>query len=169
LACSGFRTNFSEPYESIWTVGRTPWTGDRPDARPLPTHRITQHRKTRTHIHAMSRIRTHDPSVRTAEDSTCLRLRGHWDRQYGLNAQNINIISVKNLKYISSYLSHFSDNKKGPLIKNTASGPALGLTQPPLPWVLEVGFVTHLHLVPSLGMRGAMPLLPHASSWRGGW
>jgi hypothetical protein len=37
LACSGFRTYFSETYESIWTVGRTTWTGDRPDARPLPT------------------------------------------------------------------------------------------------------------------------------------
>jgi hypothetical protein len=27
-----------------WTVGRTPWTGDRPDPSPLPTHRTTQHR-----------------------------------------------------------------------------------------------------------------------------
>jgi hypothetical protein len=26
---------FSETYEYIWTVGRTPWTGDRHDARPL--------------------------------------------------------------------------------------------------------------------------------------
>jgi hypothetical protein len=55
--------------------------GDRPDARPLPTHRTTQHRKTRTHIHASSGIRTHDPSVLAAEDSTCLRTLGHWDRQ----------------------------------------------------------------------------------------
>jgi hypothetical protein len=30
-----FRT--SEIYESIWTLGRTPWMGDRPDARTLPT------------------------------------------------------------------------------------------------------------------------------------
>jgi hypothetical protein len=50
LACSGFRTYFSENYESIWTVGRTPWTGDRPDARHLPTYRTTRHKKTRTHI-----------------------------------------------------------------------------------------------------------------------
>jgi hypothetical protein len=26
----------------VYTVGRTPWTRDRPVARPLPTHRTTQ-------------------------------------------------------------------------------------------------------------------------------
>jgi hypothetical protein len=31
-----FRISFSETYESIWTVDRTPWTGDQPVARPLP-------------------------------------------------------------------------------------------------------------------------------------
>jgi hypothetical protein len=54
--------------------------GDQPVARPLPTQYSTQHRNTRTHIHASSRIRTHDPSVLAVEDSTCLRPRGHWDR-----------------------------------------------------------------------------------------
>jgi hypothetical protein len=39
----------------------------------LYLHRTTQHRKTRTHIHASSGIRIHDPSFRTAEDSTCLK------------------------------------------------------------------------------------------------
>jgi hypothetical protein len=38
--------------------------------------RTTQGRKMRTHIHASSRIRTHDPSVRAAEVSTCLRPLG---------------------------------------------------------------------------------------------
>jgi len=47
-----------------WKVGRIPWTGDRPDERPLPTHRTPQHRKTRTHIRASNGIRTHDPNVR---------------------------------------------------------------------------------------------------------
>jgi hypothetical protein len=61
FACSGYRTYFSESYESIWTVGRTPWTGDRPDLRLLPT----QHN------------RTHDPNVRAAEESTCLRPLSH--------------------------------------------------------------------------------------------
>jgi hypothetical protein len=58
------------------TIGRTPWTGVRPDARPLPT----QHRETQTHIHAPSRIRTCDLNIRTTEDSTCIRPLGHWDR-----------------------------------------------------------------------------------------
>jgi hypothetical protein len=80
LACSGFRVYFPETYECIWTVGRTPWTGDRPDSRPLPTHRKTKHRKTRTHIHSSSGIRTHNPSVRAAEDITSFRPLGHWDQ-----------------------------------------------------------------------------------------
>jgi hypothetical protein len=63
-----------------WTAGRIPWTGDRPDARPLPTHSTTRHRKPWTHIHASSRIWTHDPSVWVAEDSMCLRLLGQWDQ-----------------------------------------------------------------------------------------
>jgi hypothetical protein len=35
-----------------------------------------------TDIHALSGIRTHDPSVRAGEDSSCLRPRGHCDRQF---------------------------------------------------------------------------------------
>jgi hypothetical protein len=46
----------------------------------LYLHRTTQHRKTQTHIHAPSRIQTCDPSVRAAENSTCLRPLCHWDR-----------------------------------------------------------------------------------------
>jgi hypothetical protein len=36
----------------LYTVGRTPWTGDQPVARPLPTHRIaqTQNKRTQTSI-----------------------------------------------------------------------------------------------------------------------
>jgi hypothetical protein len=36
--------HFLNPY----TVGRTPWTGDQPVARALPTHRTTQTRNKRT-------------------------------------------------------------------------------------------------------------------------
>jgi hypothetical protein len=35
---------FLKPY----TVGSTPWTGDQPVARPLPTHRTTQRQNERT-------------------------------------------------------------------------------------------------------------------------
>jgi hypothetical protein len=55
----GARTRFQ--FLVLYTVGRTPWTGDEPVARPLPTHRT---------IHALSGIRTDDPSVRAGEDGS---------------------------------------------------------------------------------------------------
>jgi hypothetical protein len=82
---------------NLWTFGRTPWMGDRLDARPLPTHRTTQHRKTRTLIHASSGIRNQDPSVRAAEDSTCLRPRGHWNSLIN----NIYIIIFQTVVYLT--------------------------------------------------------------------
>jgi hypothetical protein len=62
------------------TVGRTPWTGDQPVARPLPTHDNTN--TINADIHALNGIGTHDPNVRASEDSSCLRPRGHCDRQW---------------------------------------------------------------------------------------
>jgi hypothetical protein len=59
-----------------YTVGRTPWTGDQPVARPLPAHRTTQ---TQTSM-PLSGIRTHDISVRASEDSSFLRPRSYCDR-----------------------------------------------------------------------------------------
>jgi hypothetical protein len=43
-------------------------------------HRINAHK---TNIHALSGIRTHDPSVRASEDSLCFRPLGHCDRRTG--------------------------------------------------------------------------------------
>jgi hypothetical protein len=40
-------------------------------------HRINAHN---TDIHALSGIRSHDPSVRAGEDGSCLRQRGYCDR-----------------------------------------------------------------------------------------
>jgi hypothetical protein len=34
----------------FYTVGRTPWTGDQPFARPLPVHRTAQTQNKRTQI-----------------------------------------------------------------------------------------------------------------------
>jgi hypothetical protein len=42
-------------------------------------HRINAHN---TDIHALSGIRTDDPSVRASEDSSCLRPRGHCDSPF---------------------------------------------------------------------------------------
>jgi hypothetical protein len=41
---SSFRAqvSYSVP-SSFFTDGRTPWTGDQPAARPLPTHRLNAH------------------------------------------------------------------------------------------------------------------------------
>jgi hypothetical protein len=65
----------------LYIVGRTPCKGDQLVARSLPTHRTTHTQNKNTDIHAFSGIRTHDPSVQTNEDNSCLRPRGHCDRQ----------------------------------------------------------------------------------------
>jgi hypothetical protein len=65
---------------SLYTVGKTPWMGDQPVARPLHTHRRAYAQNKHTDIYDSSGIRTQDPSVREDEDSTCLRPRGHRDR-----------------------------------------------------------------------------------------
>jgi hypothetical protein len=68
----------------FYTYGRTPWTNDQPVVRLIPKHRTTQTQNKRIHtpnIHALSGIRTHDPSVRGSEDSSCLKPRVYCDRQ----------------------------------------------------------------------------------------
>jgi len=59
---------------SIWTLGRTPWTGDQPDARPLPTQDNTTQKNVDTHP-CLER----DSNPRS-QCSRCWRQRGHWDR-----------------------------------------------------------------------------------------
>jgi hypothetical protein len=64
----------------LYKVGRTPWTEISPaQGRYLHTeqHRTNVHN---SDIHVFSGIRTHYPSVRADEDSSCLRSRGHCDR-----------------------------------------------------------------------------------------
>jgi hypothetical protein len=56
-------------------------------------HRINAHN---IDIHALSSIRTHDPSVRASEDSSCLRPRGHCDRRSTL-LQSLNNAQIRNL------------------------------------------------------------------------
>jgi hypothetical protein len=55
--------------ESAWRKAAT-YTGQH-------KHRI----KADKSIHALSGIRTHDPRVRASEDNSCLRRRGHCNRQ----------------------------------------------------------------------------------------
>jgi hypothetical protein len=66
----------------VYTVGKILWTRDQPVARPLSTHRMTQteNKCTQRDIHALSTIRTHDPSFRGSEDISCLKPYSHCDR-----------------------------------------------------------------------------------------
>jgi hypothetical protein len=59
--------------QSVGHLGR----GISPSQGRLPTQ--TQNK--RVDIHSFSGIRTHDPSARAGEDSSCLRPRGHCDRR----------------------------------------------------------------------------------------
>jgi hypothetical protein len=43
-------------FPNLYTIGRIPWTGDQPVARPLPTHRTTQTHNKRTQP-SMPRVR----------------------------------------------------------------------------------------------------------------
>jgi hypothetical protein len=71
------------PVALVWSfvsLQFTPWTGDQQVARQLSTQDNTNTQYTQIKNHALSGIRTHNPTVRRGEDITCLRLRGRWDR-----------------------------------------------------------------------------------------
>jgi hypothetical protein len=53
---------------NLYTVSRTPWLGNQPVARPLPTRRINVHRHPCLELDSNPRFR-----VRAGEDSSCLR------------------------------------------------------------------------------------------------
>jgi hypothetical protein len=63
---------------NLCTVGRTPWTGDQPVARPLPTHMITQTQNKRTQYrHPCLEWNSNPrPECWAGEDGSCLRPRG---------------------------------------------------------------------------------------------
>jgi hypothetical protein len=63
-----------DPFRHL--VGLLGGGGDQSSAK-ASTYTGQHNTEKQTHIHAPSRIRTCDPSVRAAEDSTCLRPRGH--------------------------------------------------------------------------------------------
>jgi hypothetical protein len=77
-------------FSILYTVGRTPWTGDQPVARPLPTHRTTQtQNKCTQYGHPCLELDSNPRSRRSSEDSSCFRPRGHCDRLNSwLNAGN---------------------------------------------------------------------------------
>jgi hypothetical protein len=67
-----------------FTGGSTPWMSDKLFRRSLPTHKTTQTQNKHIHIpniHALCGIRTHDPSFRASEDSSCFRPLGYLVRR----------------------------------------------------------------------------------------
>jgi hypothetical protein len=66
--------------EILYTVGRNSLTGSARHKATTYTQNNTDIEWTHTYIHALSGIRTHDPSVRVSEDSSCLRPCSHWDQ-----------------------------------------------------------------------------------------
>jgi hypothetical protein len=67
-----------------YTDGSTPWTSDQPLAGLLPKHRTTETQNKRIHtqnVHALSGMRTHDPSIQASENSSCFRPLANRDRQ----------------------------------------------------------------------------------------
>jgi hypothetical protein len=75
-----FRIYSSETYESILTVGRTPWTGNQPDATPLPIHRTTQHRKNADTHPCLEWDSNPWPQCSSGRRQLCPTPIGHWDR-----------------------------------------------------------------------------------------
>jgi hypothetical protein len=64
-----------------YSICRTPWSGVRPDVRPLQTHRTTQNRKAGTHPCPKQNSNL---LIRATDERNCLRPLGYWDR-YILN------------------------------------------------------------------------------------
>jgi len=60
----------SELYETLWTFGRTPWTGDQPDARPLPKQDSTT-QKERGHTSTPRAV--FEPAIPVFEQSKTVR------------------------------------------------------------------------------------------------
>jgi hypothetical protein len=63
------------------TICRTLCLGDQSAVTQLPTLRKTQREYTHIYIHALSGIRAHDRSIRSAEGSPCFTLRWNCVRQ----------------------------------------------------------------------------------------
>jgi hypothetical protein len=89
---------------NLYKVGRTPWTGDQPVSRPLPTHR----KKTHTDIHVSNGIRTHAPSVREVGDGSCLRPRYHCDGTFCYEFWKYMHLQILFLAVLRNYLPESS-------------------------------------------------------------
>jgi hypothetical protein len=70
----------SNYFMKLWiisTTGRTPWTGDQPDARQLLTQASTTQKN--KHKHPCRKRNSNPGSQRPSNEGLRLRQRGHWD------------------------------------------------------------------------------------------
>jgi hypothetical protein len=90
LACLRSEFDFWNLWIYFWTFGRTPWTGDRLVASPLPTQNSTAQKRGHTSM-PRAGFEPAIPVFELSKDSTCLRPLGHWDRPFWtfLNKRNI--------------------------------------------------------------------------------
>jgi hypothetical protein len=58
---------------------------------------------THTDIHALSGIRTHDPSIRAIEDGSCLRPRGHWPLIRRIKSRSVGSIYDFIFEFVPSF------------------------------------------------------------------
>jgi hypothetical protein len=68
-------------FPNIYTVDKTPCTGNQPSSRPLPTHRTTRTQNKRTHRHLCLEWDSNPRSqIPGGEDGSYVSVRGHGDR-----------------------------------------------------------------------------------------
>jgi hypothetical protein len=111
----------------FYTVGGTPWTGDRSAARPLPTLGTTQTRNKRTQHPYLKWDSTHDPSVQTGEAVHALDELAHLQ-------QSLPLFRIPGSGDITSRCSPPSSGWKNE--RNT--------TLPPASTAFFLGFLFHL-------------------------
>jgi hypothetical protein len=76
-------------FVTLHRVGKTPWTGDQPVARPLPTQRIAQHRINEHRHPCLEQDLNPRPQCSRGENSSYVRPRGHCDRHKILYPKNL--------------------------------------------------------------------------------
>jgi len=78
MTCSNSEFKFSE-YMNLWTFGRTPWTGNQLDARPLPIGNNKTEKRGHTYM-PREGFETTIPVFQRSVAVRAFRPRGDWDR-----------------------------------------------------------------------------------------
>jgi hypothetical protein len=98
---------------NLYTVGRTPWTGDQPVARPLPTRRTTQTQNKRTQT-SMPWVGFEPtiPSVGAGEDGSCFR-PPLWSAVVGLTLEIKSMVVQQTIvgRWIPNEIENHSNGK----------------------------------------------------------